>query len=580
MNKSTGYILEQILDGKYIEPVYQPIVSLTDGQIFGYEALSRITNEKLQINIEHMFRVADRLNKSWELETLCRTKALENAIHIDKNKKLFVNVNSNIVYDDDFKKGFTKNRLNEYDLDASNIIFEISEHISIFDNDAFLSSISHYKNQNYGIAIDDVGAGHSGLNVIASIKPNFIKLDMNLIRNIDKDETKQALCRAMVDFGKNTGIKVIAEGIETEEELETLIRLEADYGQGYYLGIPQETFENISTAKIQNILKQNENKYLEYSANSVYPIIGYLAKPGYTFLPDEKAESIYETLRLNPTITDFVVIQNNIAGGFMTRTDLNEMFSGRYGYSINSKKLIKQLMKTDFLRVNYRMTVDQVSRLAMQRPFEQLYNPIVIEKEHKYWGIVTIKNLLDAYTKIEVDIAKQTNPLTGLPGNLVIEKNILNRIFSENPYCITYYDIDNFKAYNDAYGFDNGDKMLMLLAQILKKCALNNEYIGHIGGDDFIVICDYQNGEKYCQSVIDLFSSKIISLYHDEDIKNGYIISKNRNGVTEKFPLASLSVAGISNKTNGYQTIGDFSHDIAQLKKKCKRQPGNYIEIL
>jgi diguanylate cyclase (GGDEF)-like protein len=580
VERSDYYILEQILEGKFIKPVYQPIVSLTDGQIFGYEALSRITNETLQMNIEHMFRVADRINKSWELETLCRTKALEHAIYIGKDKKLFLNVNSNIVYDDEFKKGFTKNRLNEYGLDTNNIIFEISEHISILDNDAFLGSISHYKNQNYGIAIDDVGAGYSGLNTIASIKPNLIKLDMNLVRDIDKDETKQALCRAMVDFGKNTGIKLIAEGIETEEELKTLIKLEADYGQGYYLGIPQETFEDITDDKIQKIKIQKEKSSLINSANSVYPIIGYLAKPGYTFSPTEKAESIYETLRLNPNITDFVIIQNSYASGFMTRTDLNEMFSGRYGYSINSKKYIQQIMRTDFLRVNYSMPVDQVSRLAMQRPFEQLYNPIVIEKEDNYLGVVTIKNLLDTYTKVEVDIAKQTNPLTGLPGNLVIEKNILNRIFREDPYCIAYYDIDNFKAYNDAYGFDNGDKMLMLLAETLRACALNNEYVGHIGGDDFIVICDYQDGEKYCQTVIDCFSSKITSLYRDEDIKNGYIISKNRNGVTEKFPIASLSVAGISNRTNAYQNIGDFSRDIAQLKKKCKRQSGNYMEIL
>ncbi len=578
--KNNSRSLEKILEGKYIKPVYQPIVSLTDGQIYGYEALSRISNNDLQMNIEQMFRMADRMNKSWELETLCRRKALENAIHIDPKKKLFLNVNSNIINDKKFKEGFTKKRLSEYGLNAKNIIFEITERVAALDRDAFLGSINHYKSQNYGIAIDDVGAGYSGLNTIADVRPNLIKLDMNLVRDIDKDETKQLLCKAMVDFGNSAGIRLIAEGIETEEELNTLIKLNVDLGQGYFLGIPQETFEDIATEKIDMIVKCNDKKYNEKVKSSVYPIIGYLAKPGYTFSSDEKAENIYEILRLNPTITEITIVENDVAVGFMTRTALNEIFGGRYGYSLHAQKIIRELIQTDFLRVNFNMTVDMVSRLAMQRPFERLYNPIVVEKERKYLGIVTIKDLLDACTKVDVDAALHSNPLTGLPGNLLIEKEILSNVFGEAPYCITYYDIDNFKAYNDAYGFTNGDSMLELVADILKECAVNNEFIGHIGGDDFIVICNYHEGEKYCKSVIEKFESKVKSLYRDDDVENGYIISKNRHGVTENFPIASLSIAGVSNKKCVYQSIDEFSRDIAQLKKKCKREIGNYFEVL
>ena len=96
----------------------------------------------------------------------------------------------------------------------------------------------------------------------------------------------------------------------------------------------------------------------------------------------------------------------------------------------------------------------------------------------------------------------------------------------------------------------------------------------------FIVIGDYHEGGVYCESVIKEFSSKVTALYRNEDVKNGYIISKNRHGVTDTFPLTSLSIAGISNKTNTYQNIEDFSNDIAKLKKKCKKQQGNYCEIL
>jgi len=578
-NQTDQEILAIILDSECIKPVYQPILSLTDGQVFGYEALSRISDGTLKINIDQMFHTADKVNRSWELETLCRIKALENASCIGAGKKLFLNINPNIIHDEKFKEGFTKSQLAKYGLDSNDIIFEIAERIAVVDNDAFLGSVNHYKNQNYKIAIDDVGAGYSGLNTIASIKPNLIKLDMNLIRNIDKDETKQLLCKAMVDFGKNMSIQTVAEGIETEEELATIIKLDVEFGQGYFLGIPQESFIYPSLDKIKMIRNYHTKKYVEKTRSSVYPIIGHLAKPSHCFSPNDKAENIYETIRLNPTITEFTIVEGNTAVGFMTRTDFNEKLSGRYGFGLHSKKSIQQIIKTDFLKVNYDMPVDQVSRLAMQRSYEQLYNPIVITRDENYSGIVTVKDLLDVCTKVEIDAAIHSNPLTGLPGNLLLEKEIVSRVLGSQPYCITYYDIDNFKAYNDAYGFQNGDLMLALVADILKGSADKNEFIGHIGGDDFIVICDYHEGEIYCNTVIDKFAERVTSLYRDEDINNGYIISKNRNGVTEHFPIASLSIAGVSNRKKTYQNTNDFSNDIAQLKKKCKQVQGNYCEI-
>jgi len=276
--KTESDMLDKILEGEYITPVYQPIVSLVDGQIFGYEALSRISKNEFDMDIENMFKIADKINRAWELETLCRTKALKNSVNISNGKKLFLNVNPNIMHDEKFKEKFTgkgksdvtKKRLEEYGLDYHDIIFEITERVAIIDSEAFLGSIRHYRDQNYQIAIDDVGAGYSGLNTIASVRPNLMKLDMGLIKNIDKDKTKQFLCKAMVDFCKNAGILLIAEGIETEEELKKLIKLNVDFGQGYFLDIPRETFVNLELEKIEIIKKANYKKKKKKSAVKKY----------------------------------------------------------------------------------------------------------------------------------------------------------------------------------------------------------------------------------------------------------------------------------------------------------------------
>jgi len=335
--------------------------------------------------------------------------------------------------------------------------------------------------------------------------------------------------------------------------------------------------EKKEVIKEVEILKEPEIKSVKLYS---YPTAGQLAKPGVCFLDNEIAERIYQHLIGNPEITDFTVVNfDGIAVGFMTKTDLNEALGGRYGFSLHAKREISDLAYTEFLRVSHNMHADAVSRLAMKRAVSRLYDPVIVEREGRYAGVVTIKDLLETCMKTEIDIAVNCNPLTGLPGNIIIEKEIRKKIFKTKPYCIIYFDLDNFKAYNDAYGFQNGDLMLALVSDTLKKCAVHSEFIGHIGGDDFIAICPYTDGEEFCRAVITEFSEKVILLYSDEDIKRGYIVSKNRNGLTESFPIASLSIAGISDKDKSYTDITDFSNDIAKIKKKCKQHEGNYYEI-
>jgi len=406
-DKTEFQTLGEILKGEYIKPVYQPVVSLTDGEIYGYEALSRITDKEYEMDIVQMFETAARMNVSLELERLCGTKSLENAACLAADKKLFLNLDPNIIHNKEFKDGFTKSRLSTYGSDFDNIVLEITERSVITEPNAFLKAIEHYKSQNYKIAIDDVGAGYSGFGLLMDVKPDFIKLDMKLIRDIGKDETKRLLCKAIIDFGKNIGIGLIAEGIEAEDELKSLIGLGVDFGQGFFIGMPKVSLDDIAPEKTKMIKKYYRKIYNKTIKSSIYPIIERIAKPGHTFYPDENAVDIYERLQRNPEINEFAVIENDAALGVMTKAALNEIFGGRYGYSLNSRNKIRKLLEGGFLRVNGNMPIDQVSRLAMKRPVESLYNPVVVEKAEKYLGIVTIKDLLDACTKIEIETAMQ-----------------------------------------------------------------------------------------------------------------------------------------------------------------------------
>jgi len=185
--------------------------------------------------------------------------------------------------------------------------------------------------------------------------------------------------------------------------------IEKDITEQTSSGIIQEIWNDRHDEPCQSVLSSTDGQFIAFEAGvNVERMIkandkmniGCLSMPGYCFSPDEKTETIYETMKLNPSITEFTVIENDTAVGFMTRTALNETLGGRYGFTLFSKNPIRDIMNTNFFKVNYHKSIEQVSSLAMQRPFEQLYNPIVVEQEGKYLGIVTVKDLLDTCTKI------------------------------------------------------------------------------------------------------------------------------------------------------------------------------------
>ena len=181
--------------------------------------------------------------------------------------------------------------------------------------------------------------------------------------------------------------------------------------------------------------------------------------------------------------------------------------------------------------------------------------------------------------EIDVDLAKCANPLTGLPGNLVIDQEVKESVESGKKCTIYYFDLDNFKAYNNTYGFTNGDMMIKMVADILTQLCSSDDFCGHIGGDDFVVITNGDKTEDLCKSAFGKFAEDSQNLYSEIDKERGYIVSKNRLGFIEEFPLATLSAAAITNREHHYASIKELSLVIAQTKKRAKQQTGNSLVI-
>jgi diguanylate cyclase (GGDEF)-like protein len=177
----------------------------------------------------------------------------------------------------------------------------------------------------------------------------------------------------------------------------------------------------------------------------------------------------------------------------------------------------------------------------------------------------------------------EANPLTRLPGNVSILNELSKRLESKAKFAVCYLDLDKFKSYNDKYGFEHGDEVIRETARILirslAECGRSDDFIGHIGGDDFVVITTPQEADKLCCKIIAEFEKIAPQFYTPEDRKQGYIISKDRKGVEQKIPLLSISIGVVTNEKRQINHVAQIGEIGAELKAYAKSLEGsNYVK--
>lgn len=186
----------------------------------------------------------------------------------------------------------------------------------------------------------------------------------------------------------------------------------------------------------------------------------------------------------------------------------------------------------------------------------------------------TIKNILGLLAK-----NRRISPLTGLPGNVQIQTEMKKRLLNKETFAILYFDLDNFKAYNDVYGFSNGDEIIKFTARTISKhihqIENSNNFIGHIGGDDFVAITGQTDYDKVCKEIIQEFDKYVIDFYNEIDIERGYVEVANRRGIIEQFPLTTISIAVLEVDSKIYKTTLEIGEMAGQIKHQAKAVLGS-----
>ncbi|SFG82525.1 diguanylate cyclase (GGDEF) domain-containing protein [Desulfotomaculum arcticum] len=574
-HKKVGLLEEfkKILHTENVNAVFQPIVSLENGSTLGWEALTRGPIDGHFHSPAVLFSFAEEVDMLYPLERLCRKKAISAIGDLNSDQKLFLNINPGTISDPNFVSGETLKYIDVIGVKSNNIVFEITEHTDAANFPNFRKTLNHYRDQGYMVAVDDVGSGFSSLSTIALIRPDFLKMDMSLVQGISYDPVKKALMETIVIFAEKIGCKIIAEGIESETDLNTVMDLGVHYGQGYIFARPEYPKPNPEKKVVINILNTDlggKRKFWRYTI----PVSDIMEKC-HTVGRRVLVKEVKEFFSSNPNEAGVVVLENNKPLGIVMKQDLYQELSTLYGMSLYLNKPIETIMDKRPLMVDSSDPIQVVSQMSMSRESSKLYDIIVITSHGEYAGILSVQTLLDAMTRIQLEYARRANPLTGLPGNKMIEDEINTRLSAGENFSLIYCDLNNFKSYNDKYGFEEGDRIILLTSRIIQHCVnkydSKNSFVGHIGGDDFIVIVGCVAVEKICRRIIRLFDRIIPQRYDPLDRQHGCIQGKDRDGNDKCFPIIAISMAIIDCGDKGQaSSLQDIVQLSAELKKYAK----------
>ncbi|WP_156950653.1 GGDEF domain-containing protein [Terasakiella pusilla] len=559
---------------------FQPIVDIHNGTVFGYEALMRHHDK---MGVDTIFEVFDR---AAELKILHRFDMVVRARVISKFSKLprshrtrlFYNLDNRIITSPDYFRGGTMALLKQYGLPASILTLEISERHEVSMQMAE-KNLARYRGEDYSTAIDDFGAGYAGLKLLHEHQPDYIKIDKSLIQGIDKDKKLKLMVSTITDLAHVLGIFVVAEGVETEGQLSVCKEIGCDLVQGYYICRPQldpQAFETSYPSVIS--LGRRHGHPDNDETNIIYEQIEY--RPPLRI--DDDMQIVFEAFRSNKDMTFFPVVDASGSPlGIVREHNLKE-----YTYSPFGKELIANRATGLTLRkfLSPCPVADiQSSTQSILENYSLAESPegVILVKDFSYLGFLSASSLLRVINENNLAQARDCSPLTKLPGNSSISA-FVGEVVSDasEASVLIYMDLDNFKAFNDAYGFRQGDRAILLFADLMRKAFQGeNVFLGHVGGDDFFIgVRTAQKDEviERVEALLAKFAEDVESFYDAKVREQGYLDGKDRDGNPRRFPLMNCSAAILTldaGRRENTPSFEDLDSVLARLKKEAKDAP-------
>jgi diguanylate cyclase (GGDEF)-like protein len=528
--------INDIIRNKKLTVHFQPVVSVSRKMVSGLEGLIRGINTATNqiIPPTTLFDIAHNEGMTLELDRVCRDKVIEAFSHIyqqNNDKLLFLNMDASIL-DRVAGSNYLINQVKTYQINPRNIVIEINE-TKVQDNAALKRFTDTYRKFGFMVALDDVGTGFSNMDRILLVKPDIIKIDISLIRNIHNDYYKQGVFKSLENMSNRIGALVIAEGVETEEEAIQILRLGGHMIQGYFFAKPQEIYNesNIFSNNKIEMLSKSFNQYMskkireERQKNKQLNIIvnnsiKQLVRVSCQEFDNELLQIIWANKIIECAyILDEYGIQLSNTILFCDKNEVKEnliFYSARMGTDHSMEKYYYPLISA---RLNKYITEPYVSLatgnlcITISKIFRNIDNKKYIlcmdfNTSDNTYALDLMKDIIssDLIFNINGKSIGEINNIINLMNEEIIKDsltNTYNRRYLEErllvdvfnasnenqPISIIMADIDHFKKVNDTYGHLAGDQVLKEFVKIAKNnIRKNTDWIARYGGEEFLIV--------------------------------------------------------------------------------------------
>lgn len=553
----------------------QPIVDASTGSVVAHEALMRGFDDLGFPNPGALLDSAAERKRLFEADCCVISKAMIGRAHLCRAEAgyLFINLDGRNLGHWRSLRTFLELRCEQLGLGPHDLCIELSEAHQPLEPEAFEEAVRGLRAAGFQIAIDDFGTGVSGMQMLYQAAPDFIKIDKFFIKSMPSDAKKRLLVGSIVDLAHTLGSRVIAEGVETIEQLICCRDANCDLIQGYLIARPSVDPSELETGYADRI---NAGAAIVETNDGL--MIDKFIEDVPTLQEDTLLAVFFDQLTRHPGRNVYPVLgPDGLPRGAVRESDVKQLLHSPFGRDLARNRSIGMTIR-DFIRPI--PTLESTSPIAQRLDLiaDRAEDVVVVTNSLRYRGYMSSGALLKLANEVRLQQATAQNPLTRLPGNSAIA-GFLERCMTHAaaPRLVAYIDIDHFKPFNDRYGFEMGDRAILILASILKSLERDHAaFAGHIGGDDFFLGADgaaCDSLARILETIGERFGHVAESLYSPEDRAAGFIEGRARDGTLTRFPLLSCTVAALRLE-RGYrpQTTLELTTRLTTLKSQARER--------
>lgn len=585
LNPQPGFqavFLERVLREGSLRAEFQPIVDLRGRAIHAYEALIRGPQGSELERPDALFKVAREAGRLQELDKLCVQTSLTTFSRQKLPGLLFLNITQSLFDCGWFSRPDTLDLLQKLGLEPSRLVLELLESDELLVETHGFDEAQSLHRLGYGLALDDLGQGFGRFNLWQRLHPRYLKVDRAFCKNLSADPLKVAFIRSMLLMAEASQSWVIAEGVESERDLLTLRDIGVQMAQGYFLERPSAMPSRELRAELRRLLDVvHAEVYALASRGSIEQSVLGLARPIAAVSPSCRLEEVLRRFDLQPDLMSIPVVDaTGRALGILNRYVLADRLWRPHVRDLFGNKPCSQVMSSDVLRLDVKSSLHQASNLIADASFRHATEGVLITEQGVFRGLLLVGDLLRLVSEFQMQAARYANPLTLLPGNVPINEQIDRLLGADVPFTAAYCDLDHFKPFNDVYGYSMGDEVIRLVAEILKSCFSSpGDFVGHIGGDDFMVLTTCPDAQQRMQQVLDRFEAEVRRFFDADTLQAGGYMAESRRGEPQFFSLPSLSIGVLPVLPRGFDSHREVSTVLVELKKAAKQLPGNQMFV-